>query len=355
MIYRGNWKLVQEYLTYRKEVDLLSESSIRLEKTWLRHLLEWAQMTPFENVSTVRPTFPEYIVEARLDGSEDVLSPVYVRKIIRASHNFLYWLRTHKRGFSVIDQAWLDTLKTPRMTIEIKDHEIVTIEEIKAISKAQVQNLKEKRIRAAAVFWFLSGIRIGAFVTLPIKAVDLENRKIKQWPELGVKTKFKKHRTTSLLNIPELLSVVKEWDDLVRSELSEDHPWFANLSPETGELDLENAHIGNNRHHGARKDLNEWMEKMKLPYHSPHKFRHGFAVFSLKRADDIGQLKAISQNLMHSNISITDGIYGGLSETDINEQITSLTEEKLPDDKNSLKELLRLTLDRIDKLEKKLN
>lgn len=71
-------------------------------------------------------------------------------------------------------------------------------------------------------------------------------------------------------------------------------------------------------------------------------------------ADDIGQLKAISQNLMHANISITDGIYGGLSDSDIKKQITSLTEKKLPDDKNSLKELLRLTLDRLDELEKKI-
>lgn len=82
------------------------------------------------------------------------------------------------------------------------------------------------------------------------------------------------------------------------------------------------------------------MEKVNLAYHSPHKFRHGCAVFSLKHADNIGQLKAISQNLMHANISITDGIYGGLSGSDINEQITSLTEEKLPEDTNSLKELL---------------
>lgn len=91
-----------------------------------------------------------------------------------------------------------------------------------------------------------------------------------------------------------------------------------------------------------------------MVFHSPHKFSHGHAVFSIKHANNVAQLRAISQNLMHANISITDGIYGGLSETDINEQITSLTKEKLPDDKDSLKELLRLTLDRLDKLEKKL-
>jgi integrase len=95
--------------------------------------------------------------------------------------------------------------------------------------------------------------------------------------------------------------------------------------------------------------LKEWLDKVGLPYRSPHKFRHGCAVFSLKHAKDISQLKAISQNLMHANISITDGIYGGLSDSDINAQINSLTEKKLPDDKDSPKELLRLTLDRLDK------
>ena len=212
MINRGNWKNVQEYLKFRKEVDLLSKSSLRLEETWLRHLLEWAQETSLEDAPKIRPTLPEYVLEARLDGSRETLSSVYVRKIIRSSYNFLEWLRTHKRGFGSLDQAWLDTLKPPRMTIEHKDHEAVTIEEIREIANAPVHTLKEKRIKAAAVLWFLSGIRIGAFVTLPIKAVDLENRSIKQWPKLGVRTKFGKHQTTFFLNIPDgLLKLPHLW------------------------------------------------------------------------------------------------------------------------------------------------
>ena len=61
-----------------------------------------------------------------------------------------------------------------------------------------------------------------------------------------------------------------------------------------------------------------------LPYHSPHKFRHGHAVYALKNAKDVPALKAVSQNLMHANLSITDGVYGILSETDIKKQIISL-------------------------------
>lgn len=355
MINRGNWKTVQEYLEYRKEVDLLSDSSVRLEETWLRHLLEWAQECALNKAPTIRPTLPEYLLSARLDGSGKVLSPSYIKKVIRSSYNLLKWLKTHKKGFGSLSQAWLDTLKPPRMTIEHKEHDAVTIEEMIMIAKAPVQTLKEKRIRAAAVFWFLSGIRIGAFVTLPIKAIELENRVIKQWPKLGVRTKLGKHATTFLLNIPELLEVVKEWDDFVRTNLSADDLWFANISSETGELDKENSNVGDCRQHGARKDLIEWLMKVDLPYHSPHKFRHGHAVFAIKHAKNMAQLKAISQNMMHANISITDGVYGGLSDSDINEQISSLTTISLNEDNKSLIELLKQNQEIIKNLENKLN
>jgi len=47
MINRTNWKQIIAYLRYRKEVDQISNNSLRLEETWLRHLLEWADDVPF--------------------------------------------------------------------------------------------------------------------------------------------------------------------------------------------------------------------------------------------------------------------------------------------------------------------
>ena len=34
------------------------------------------------------------------------------------------------------------------------------------------------------------------------------------------------------------------------------------------------------------------------------------AVYALKKVKDVPALKAVSQNLIHSNLSITDGVYG---------------------------------------------
>ncbi len=324
MIHRSNWKYVLAYLKYRQEVDQISISSQRLHETWLRHLLEWADSQSFERVQKIRPAFPEYMLTAKINTQGEKLSPIYVRHVAGAARSFFDWMGKHQRGFSFITQAWLDTLKPPRMTIEPAEHEYVTIEEVRAIASIPVKSIGERRIQASAAFWFLSGIRIGAFVTLPLSAIDLKERTVKQWPKLGVKTKFQKHATTYLLDIPDLLEVVKKWDDEVRAVLPSRGFWFAPISPETGEIDPTILTVGNHRNVRARKDLEAFLKSAGLPYHSPHKFRHGNAVYCLKLAKDVQDLKAISQNLMHANLTVTDGVYGILSDNDVVRRIGAL-------------------------------
>ena len=323
MINRDNWKIRESYLKYRSEVDQLSVSSIKLEKTWLNQFLTWVDNKSFENVAKIRPAFPEYLLTTQNKNGQ--LSREYIRKIISCSRRFLEWVVKHKAGYkSKISIIYLDTLKVPRMAQTNKEHEAVTIEEIRAIAKAPVYSLRDQRIRAAAVFWFLSGIRIGAFVTLSIRSVNLTNLSVKQWPDLGVRTKNGKHATTYLSDIQDLIEVVREWDNLVRSNLPDSCLWFAPLSPDTGLFDYSDHEIGESRDTRARKDLKVWLDKVGLEYHSPHKFRHGFAVDGIMHAKDIGDLKAISQNLMHSNLGITDGIYGGLSNDEVGNRIKNL-------------------------------
>ncbi len=325
MINRINWKLVKEYIKFRLEVEQISQGSSHLDQDYLRHLLEWANEKSFEQAENIRPTFPEYLKSARLDGKNKPLSQIFIKKTIGSVRKFLNWLILYKRGYTLkIKYKWLSTLRAPRFKTENKEHEAVTLEEIRAIAKAPVYTLRDERIRAAAVFWFLSGIRIGAFVTLPIKAVDMNDLSIKQWPSLGVKTKFQKHATTHFLPFPDLLEVVKKWDVKIREKLSEDSFWFSPLSPDTGGFDSSISIVGKNRGNRASKDLREWLGKLGLPYHSPHKFRHGDAVTAIKMAKTVPELKAISQNLMHQNLSTTDGVYGILSKDDQKKYIQNL-------------------------------
>ena len=137
------------------------------------------------------------------------------------------------------------------------------------------------------------------------------------------------------------MKVVREWDQFIRENLPENSFWFAPLSPNTEFIDTNIIRVGDNRDHRARMDLKEWMLKVGLPYHSPHKFRHGFAVYALKNAQDMADFKAISQNMMHSNLSVTDGIYGIFSEEEVKKRITGLNNNS-PDGNLSDTELRKM-------------
>jgi integrase len=263
--------------------------------------------------------------------------------VVGSSRLLFEWCAKHHPGYRhVIGAVRLDTIKPARMKPEAKEHKAVTLEEVRAIAKAPVYTMRDRRIRAAAVFWFLSGIRIGAFVTLPLVAVDMGSRSVKQWPELGVQTKFNKRAVTYLLDIPELLEVVQEWDQFVRLSLHESGYWFAHLSPDSGNIDPGFVGVGKQRDARARIDLKYWLGRVNLPYHSPLKFRHGHAVYASKIAQNPSELKAVSQNLMHSSLGITDGIYNILSDSDLEERIANLGKRVSQGDITQQEILLRL-------------
>jgi hypothetical protein len=74
-------------------------------------------------------------------------------------------------------------------------------------------------------------------------------------------------------------------------------------------------------------------------------------VYALKNAKDISALKAISQNLMHKNLSITDGVYGVLSDKDVRNKIVYLGKDidlKTVTESDELVTLLRSLLMKIE-------
>ena len=168
-------------------------------------------------------------------------------------------------------------------------------------------------------------MRIGAFVTLPLDCVDLDRLTVMQLPARGVHTKNSKAAKTYLLNIPELLQVVRDWDAEIRPVLPADAYWYAHLD-HFGELTTERPKSKDRLM--IRSDFREKLAQLcalaGVPYRSPHKLRHGFAVYALKRTQTMAQMKAVSQNLMHSNMGITDGIYGRLVDDDVRSIITGL-------------------------------
>jgi hypothetical protein len=89
--------------------------------------------------------------------------------------------------------------------------------------------------------------------------------------------------------------------------------------------------------------MRKLFEFANLPYKSPHKFRHGHAIYALQHAKTMADYKAVSMNLMHEDIRVTDGIYAPLAGNDIQQRIAGLTNQMaaVPQASDSLTPLLQ--------------
>jgi integrase len=67
-----------------------------------------------------------------------------------------------------------------------------------------------------------------------------------------------------------------------------------------------------------------------LTYRSPHKFRHGHIQYGLTHSESLAYFKAVSMNVMHSSVKITDAVYIKLSDSDIRSRIATVRREEVP-------------------------
>ena len=258
MINRSNYKLTREFLDFLSEIKQLSPGSLHRFKLDLNHFLLWLDETPIEKCETKRPSFPSFLQTSRMDGSNKSLGVDTQKKTIQTTKRFLHWLKLyHPHRFKSLPVVWIDSLKAAAGFSAPGEHEFVTLEE--AIFLANVPLKQEKlvylRDQAAVAMLFVSGMRAGAFATLPIEAVDLTAMAVKQWPSLGVWTKNRKHATTYLLDVPRLIEVVKAWDAVVRSQLPLSAMWYAPIYGEWDKRTVSAEMPGKNRNISLGKRL----------------------------------------------------------------------------------------------------
>jgi len=94
--------------------------------------------------------------------------------------------------------------------------------------------------------------------------------------------------------------------------------------PYTGKIKITVLEIEEHRQTLARKNFVAWMEKTGLEYHSFHKFRHGHIQYGLAHSKTHADFKAVSLNVMHSNIQITDQFYSNIPDNEVQDRINAL-------------------------------
>ena len=328
MNWRENYVRLNEYLDYLDEVLGRSEATVKRNRLRLRHVLEWAKEISLSEAPDIRPVFPQYIKKTtRANSSSIPLSPAGIERTCQTARSFFGWLHQHhKRQYAALTPKWVETIQPPRMPSKLKaKREVVTLEMVRTlIALPDDGNLRLRRDKAAAAFLFLSGIRAGAFCTLPICCIDISARTVRQDPAMGVRTKNGKAAVTHLLDIPDLLAVVEEWDAYIRTQLPPSGLWYPVLAGSFGRLRIRDASAGKFRYETVRQNIRRLFKLAGLPPMSPHKFRHGHAVFGLTHSKNPADYKAVSMNLMHTNLGITDSIYAMLPEAEAGMRIGRL-------------------------------
>jgi hypothetical protein len=81
---------------------------------------------------------------------------------------------------------------------------------------------------------------------------------------------------------------------------------------------------------GARSALQLLFTEAQMNYRSAHKFRHGHAVYGLLHAHTMADYKAVSRNLMHHDVTITDSIYAALLDDEVERRISTLGSNGVP-------------------------
>jgi site-specific recombinase XerD len=345
MIHRQNWLDVRDYLHHIERVRQNDPETVKRARSHLRHLLEWADESPLPKARGIDPTFPTYLLTARSDGKEKSLASASIIKCLANARQFFSYARSEwPLRYKTISESWIELLQPPRQ-VRSEAHlpvlQAYTLEDVKKIATIPTETLREERGKVAVCMLFLSGMRADALASLPISCVDLANQAVHQLPERGVRTKNRKAAITYLLQIPELLQVVQSWHARI-SHLPPDALWYATLSTDGMKI-TTTMHAFEGRNNAVERDVKIICKRAGIPYLSPHKLRHGHVVYALKQAHNLVELKAISQNVMHNSVTVTDGIYGNLIDNDVKKTITRLGQAHIDVDiESKLEELLRI-------------
>ena len=338
MINRNNYTVTKEFIRTIVSVKQVHPDSADRYWSYVKHLVLWANENWLGDAHKIEPTFQTYILAAD-DPRHAIFAPVTIKKIFQIARRFFTWAKmTHSTEFRLITPAWIDSLYPPRRVLQsanethLDEDDFVSLEDVKSLLAvpATADQLVRRRDQAAAAMLLLSGMRPGAFGSLSLQCVDVAKLRIRQWPELGVHTKNSKKATIFLLHIPGLLEVVQDWDAFVRADLPPNAAWFTPITSRFGVQTLSADQPGAHRNTAVNDRLQILFSEAQVKYRSAHKFRHGHAVYGLLHARTMADYKAVSRNLMHTDITITDSIYAGLLDDEVEQRIAGLTEVVAP-------------------------
>jgi integrase len=167
----------------------------------------------------------------------------------------------------------------------------------------------------------MSGARDDAVASMRLRHVDVTNRRIRQDPREGVRTKNAKTITTSFFPVGgDFEAIVSDWLRHLQAALlfGPDDPLFPSTKIAVG----ESGHfepVGLSRTHwtdaaAIRRIFKQAFTAAGLPYFNPHSFRATIALLGGRVCRSPEEYKAWSQNLGHASPLTTFASYGNVAQ-----------------------------------------
>jgi integrase len=320
-----NETMKKRFFDYMRDSGGYAENSV---DTYEKAILRWQDFTGNEDFRLFNKKrakeFKEWL-KSRPGVDGDELSVSYRYNTIRKLKAFLKWLAKqdgYKNKIKVLEIDFLNLgKKETRQARQTNRRKTPTIEQvIEVIEAIEPETEVDRRDRALLCLTLLTGARISAITSLPMKAFDRDDCVLDQNPDYGVKTKYSNRITTAFFPLKYTKS--KEhflsWYDYLLNErgFGSGDPIFPATKIEQGEINISyysSGEVSNEfwaKSASARKIFAKRFEMAGVPYFHPHTFRHLVVKEFMRVPLTEEQKKAISQNLGHAHVSTTFGSYG---------------------------------------------
>lgn len=354
-----NEKAKNKYFDYLKESAGYSDVTVNAHKKAIYRYEEFADFEDFKHFNKKRAIdYKNWLEEKKDPRTNKQISLTTVYHYVRNLREFFLWLAKQPRYKSEILLTDVDYLKLPKAKARIatasKREEFPTFEQVKKVVESiEINSEIDLRDRALISFTLLSGMREKAIITLPVSCFDKNRMMINQDPKFGVKTKFSKTIRSYVFRFDEnMVKYFLEWYEYLRTEklFGNNDPIF----PRNKVVNAENSlsFISNEVEPefwqsatSIRNIFKQRFEDAGIQYFCPHAFRHTAILTALAKCRNGQEIKAISQNFGHENVSTTLTAYGTMSDVQMSGIISGMcfSADAKPD--NELMQKLRAIIE----------
>jgi integrase len=331
-----NDRAKREYLIYLKDARQRSHATVEQ----VRHAIDRLELyTGFKDFGTFNKDqalgFKRALLATKAQRSGKPISTATAHHVLQALKEFLAWLHGrpgYRRRIDLTDVAYLNlTTREERIARSARPKSYATLEQYRAALFAMPDTDEvQRRDRSLFALLLLTGMRDAAAVSLKLKHISIEQRRVFQDPH-EVKTKAAKAIETFFFPVGEdIVEIVVNWVAYLGCEklFGADDPLFPKTAVRPDQFGNFMAQ-GLTREHWTnaspvRSIFRDAFERVGLPYYRPHSVRDTLTQLAYKLQLNPEQLKAWSVNMGHESVLTTLGSYGHISRERQAEIITAL-------------------------------